>query len=294
MNITGYCRFSWLGASDTGREIADVEAAQVKLWNAERMAIRFHLFEHLTLPCLAAQTDQDFRMVVVTSPEMPDIYHQRLEHVTAPHKFIEILNTAERHIAYAIRPIMLERLDGEEKATHFRLDDDDALASGYIARLREISPRLHARTAISFPRGVAGLTDGKAAKHAPMFKSFIAIGLAYVYNEKRLRDPFSMPHRQVVQRWASYIDPGLLAYHWSLHGANNTKGYDLPVADASPERRGISRILNAHPHLADKDSSPEVDAGIAEAFPFTDGPRLRQILLRTLEPENLAEEMSFL
>ena len=73
MKIYGHCRFSYFGQTDTGKAVQTEEDAKALLWNAERMAVRFHLLENIMLPSMIAQTDQDFQFVITTSNEMPDI-----------------------------------------------------------------------------------------------------------------------------------------------------------------------------------------------------------------------------
>ena len=71
MKTFGHCRFSYFGTSDTGRAIVDLDAARQLLWNPLRMAVRFHLFENLTLPSIINQSDQDFSFVIISSRQMP-------------------------------------------------------------------------------------------------------------------------------------------------------------------------------------------------------------------------------
>ena len=76
--IIGHVRFSVYGVTDTKLRPDRANAALARLYDETRMARRFFLFERLTLPSLLAQTDQDFRVVIMSSDVMPDRYKDRL------------------------------------------------------------------------------------------------------------------------------------------------------------------------------------------------------------------------
>jgi hypothetical protein len=297
VKIIGHCRFSWFGISDTGREIADIDTAQRVLWHPERMAIRFHLFEKIMLPSLLAQRDQSFELRLLVSEDMPQIYRDRLETTVAALPNIHILSTSERDIGRALRPTLKSSLGEDGKALHFRIDDDDALSSSYIARLRQILRQsdFDPGTAISFPTGVVSFFHQGRAKHAPYHKSYVAAGLAFVAGEGYTRNPFQVQHRQVGKRQMSFVDPGFLAFQVTLHTVNNTKGYSRIVHDSSASSTGVDRLLRNNPEIAaGAIVYPSLDRQITEAFDFADGAALRATLERTLDAKALACQFGFL
>lgn len=294
MKIYGHCRFSYFGASDTGKAVQTLDDARALLWNPERMAVRFHLFANLMLPSIRAQTDGGFQFVITTSQEMPDPYQARLDALIAGLPNCRILRTASRNINFALRPIMREASDDHQApALHFRLDDDDALCASYVARLRACAGGLRPSTMITFPKGVLGHTDAGIARHRAFNKNGIAIGLALVKEAGGTRSPFGIQHRAYAQNNPVYCDPTFPAYHYTRHTTNNTNGYDQRIHRSG----GVVDIVaqnshKTHPEFAEGAvTTPEAEAMIAEAFPYTDGAALRQVIATTFFPERLAADL---
>ncbi|MEM9575564.1 MAG: glycosyltransferase [Pseudomonadota bacterium] len=297
MRIYGHCRFSWFGISDTGRDITDLETARNILWHPERMAVRFHLFETIMLPSIRAQTDADFFLYLIVSEDMPQVYHDRLAMLTRTTPMVRILRTAERDIARALRPALDGSLEMAPKALHFRIDDDDALCSTYIARLRNIVERaeLDPGTAISFPKGVAGFFHDGKAKHTEFYKTYVAAGLAFVVGDGYHRNPFQVQHRKVGQRQPSFVDPTFHAFQVTLHTVNNTRGYKHIVHDHTRRSRGTERLLRNNPDVAEGAIVPAgLDPDIDRAFQFTDARGLRTALQQVLDARRLATSFGFL
>lgn len=297
MKIIGHCRFSWFGISDTGRAISDIEAAKGILWHPHRMAIRFHLFEKVMLPAMQAQTDPDFELVILISEELPQTYRDRLERKVAGTANMRILSTVERDIGRALRPTIRASLEAAERAVHFRIDDDDALANDYIGRLRHLteSGNPDAGTAISFPKGVLSFFHDGVPKHAEYFKSYVAAGLAFVVGESYVRNPFQVQHRQVGKRQPSFVDPTFHAFQVTLHAVNNTRGYDTIVHDIGVTSAGVARVLRNNPALAaGQIVAPDVDEAIGRAFAHSTGSELRAHLAETRDPVALAKAYGFI
>lgn len=297
MKIYGHCRFSYFGLSDTGRAIRGLEDAQRLLWNSQRMAVRFHLFEHLLLPALAGQTNPDFTMIVATSMAMPDLYHERLERLTRAVPQIRLLRSEAPSVAEAIQPVLREASDDHTNpAAHFRVDDDDAVSVDYVARLHNAVWRVDPGGMISFPYGVIGFIDQGVGKHAYHHMPDIAIGLALVNPAESRLDPFSIQHRRYGRRVPGYRDPTFPSFHYTLHLANNTAGYREDGQVLAPEVTNprVQMTYQLHPEL-EKDAVTVAPAEewITTAFPFTTGPALRSVLERSGNPVALAEEMGF-
>lgn len=86
LKIVGICRFSFLGRGDwkpyQGKPDADIddviEQQATVLFADARMESRFATFEHLTLASFRAQSDQDFKLIVLASELMPEPYKKKL------------------------------------------------------------------------------------------------------------------------------------------------------------------------------------------------------------------------
>lgn len=291
MNIYGVCRFSFFGRTDTGSSVGTEEDAHRLLWNEQRMAVRFHLFENLLLPSIWNQDDNNFKLIVLTSKDMPDPYQERLDRAVANVPTITVLRVATRDIGHALKPMMLEASnDRRDRAAYFRVDDDDALATCYIRKLRAIVEGLPNNTMISFPTGVMGFTDGDTARHREYSKTAIAIGLAVVKPPEATRNLFQIQHLRHFQKSPHYSDPTFPAYHYTRHSTNNTNGYDRPVHYGGGMIADISRkAREAHPEFAAGAATTETaEQMITDAFPWTDGPSLRAIVAATQYPERLS------
>ena len=297
MRIIGHCRFSWFGISDTGRAIEDIEMAQRILWHPERMAIRFHLFETVLLPSIAAQTDQDFELIVLVSDAMPQIYRDRLEDLVRPHATISILSTSQTEIKGALRSVMVNSVADAPQAVHFRIDDDDALSRIFVERLRHIcrDDRLDVGTAISCPKGIVCFFHDGKPKHVEYFRPYVGAGLAFVAGEAYLRNPFQVQHLRVGKRQPNFVDPTFHAFQITQHGVNTTKGYDSLIHDTSEVSREVKRFVKNNPELAEGAVVPTgFDDTIEAAFAPLTGPDLRRALGSTVDPKNLAEQFGFL
>lgn len=293
--IIGYCRFSWFGISDTGRAISDIEAARSILWNPERMAVRFHLFENIMLPSIRSQTDQDFTLVVLVSNELPDVFHDTLQRMVAGMPNVEILATSETEIGAALKQKIQESVDQVGRSIHFRADDDDAMCSTYVERLRRVVDRhdFEEGTAISFQRGVTAFLHEKVAKHTVRVKGYDAQGLAFVVGKNYRRNPFQVQHRRVGRRQPSYVDPTFLAFHYTLHPVNNTNGYKTDLSQDAGTSRAAARILRNNPALVDTVAVPDVEKEINQAGFGSSAAELRKALEETLYPKRLAESYGF-
>ncbi|WP_135449425.1 glycosyltransferase [Tabrizicola caldifontis] len=234
MKTFGHCRFSFFGQSDTGRAIANLDAARELLWNDQRMAVRFHLFENITLPSILNQTDPDFTFVIISSEQMPTVHRDRLEALVAGHANIRILWTAKTDISKASRPILLEASnDGRDPALHFRLDDDDAVSVDFVQHLKQAAASLEPTSVISFPYGVMGYLDNGMARHRELRKDAIAIGYGIVKAPDDFRSPFMIQHRKYAKLHPGVTDASFAAYHYTRHSTNNTNGYGA-VIDVAP------------------------------------------------------------
>ncbi len=272
--IIGHIRFSYYGLTDTRLQPDAEDAALATLYDETRMARRFHLFERLTVPSLMAQTDQDFQILIMSSDVMPDPYKERLWHIAARLPQAKIVYSRYRKSMLSYKKHMDDALgpDMTGTALHFRLDDDDALAHSYIARLRQMSGAMPARTHFSFPKGIllfpatSENTDGTSL----MIKVYLtALGLAWISDASFLRPPFAMAHMQLWREWPVLSDPTFPAYIRAMHFNNDTlfrqKGF---LRSHRAERLGENAEARAR----------EVDEALAAEFPFIDRPRLDALI----------------
>lgn len=228
-DIFGYMRFSYLGRSDVllARRTDDLEYRKKVLYAPERLEERFYLFEKLCVPSLRWQTDQAFRLAIFTSPELPDPYKLRLQAAVADIPQVEIVYDTAAHISQAINPwIERQEIVHQARTVHFRLDDDDALATDFIATLRRNMAGVPDHCILTRSSGLFLIdTDGGPlllAKYEP----YIAIGYALVNPAGHIRNPYSLSHTR-YQRFAPSLNlPGPFAYIHSTHMQSDTREFE--------------------------------------------------------------------
>lgn len=148
--IVGICRFSFLGRGDwigmRGSKAVDpalLEKQAKLIYAPERLARRFAAFETMFLPWVRAQTDQDFELWLLTSPELPLQAMEHLQSLCESLPQVRILTSDERVTDSALAEPLAQAAElAGGPVTQFRIDDDDALSRHYIARLRAYMRRL--------------------------------------------------------------------------------------------------------------------------------------------------------
>lgn len=274
--IYGHVRFSYYGQTDTRLRPDAEDAAIAQLYAETRMARRFFLFEHLTLPSLIAQTDRNFTTVILTSDVMPDRYKQRLLALAGrlPGAVVEFSD--QRRGDLALRKIMIQAAAPRMRGTsvHFRLDDDDALAASYVTRLRSLTRNLTPSTHITFPSGIMLFPSAPDQPQgvSMLHQRFLtAIGLATVNGGSFHKNPFQMMHSNVWTRWPLVSLPNFPAFIRTQHFENDTAAkQDRILGGLQRERR--SRRGPRHARA--------VEAALAAEFPWIDRESLDALIGR--------------
>lgn len=137
IQVIGVCRFLVLVTNAFRGGPTDVQQRIGHLFAPARLAERFAWFEHVTLPSLRAQTDQDFQFVVLTSELLPDEWLERLYALVGHLPNFSIAMMPVSSHAEAGRPVFTHRIDRRsDVVAQFRIDDDDALGRDYVTRIR--------------------------------------------------------------------------------------------------------------------------------------------------------------
>ncbi len=171
----GLTRFSYPSAPGAfGRD--GLDALRARLYDDRRMALRFHWFEHVTLPGLRAQTDPDFTLVVLTGDALPERHRDRLAALLSGLPQARIVTMPEGRVhREACRAAMIEARDPAARVVaEFRLDDDDGVAAGFVADLRRrfetVAPLFEGggRVTLDYCRGLLLRTAGAAVELRPV------------------------------------------------------------------------------------------------------------------------------
>lgn len=160
MRTAGVCRFSYLGEVGYQTDHGDRAALAEFLYAPARMEERFRLFEAITLPCVAGQTDPDFTFFIITGIWFPPEYLARLEALTAHIPQCKIVQYPPRPHRRVMRKAVNQwRGEPDAPCLQFRLDDDDAMALSFVEKFKQTAHDLaaitqrHSSVAVDFNQG---------------------------------------------------------------------------------------------------------------------------------------------
>lgn len=224
-DIFGYMRFSYLGRSDAklARSTDDLEQRKQVLYAPERMKERFYFFEKICLPSLRWQTDKNFRFAIFTSPELPRKYKKRLAKAVRDIPQVEIVYDKNPILNRAIDSwIRKQEIVQHQRTLHFRLDDDDALASDFIAMLREQMAKVPDHALITRPLGLLLIDTHNGPELLAKYEPSIAIGFAIVNPPGHIRNPYDLKHGNHHRMVPTLSLPGRLAYIHTAHAQSDT------------------------------------------------------------------------
>lgn len=255
--IIGLMRFSYPAIGGFSKTGQSPEQTAATLYDPERLARRFALFEALALPSLLAQQDQDFRMVFLIGQDMPRPWQDRLhDHVAAlPGARVVALEPLP-HYRATRKALARAQLEAATHVTGFRLDDDDALDRDHIARMRQVVTALLPAAGVDCPL-VTGCNRGFFLELAPegnrifdvVEKTPLGLGLAMTTPRGISENIFRRNHRFSGQFYNTFTEANTPAFIRTVHRDN----------DSDPHSSGILTPLTW-----DK-AAPQ----IAAHFPFT-------------------------
>lgn len=279
--IIGMCRFSFLGIDDwidtrkpaKGRKIngkprpasaeQDMLTARIpQLYAAGRMGQRMDAFRRMLLPSIKAQTDPDFDLWILTSPELPDQWLEQLDALCADVPQITLLMSDNRRVDSALRGPLLQATDELGRPPiQFRIDDDDALSRHYIARLRAEARRFDDLPGfgLSQSRGFKLSSYGGApVVFSRSLMNFTGAGAALRLPEPG-RSIFSMRHFDIPRRLPAFSSPDLPAYavvRWDAGDSARERRHDKIHADDRLTADGFRQQAgDDFPFLLDTDFS---------------------------------------
>ncbi|MFS4581200.1 putative rhamnosyl transferase [Phaeobacter sp. C3_T13_0] len=144
MQVIGLCRFSYPAIGGFQVEHDSLEERIAYLYADARMKERFRMLEMVALPCLRAQTDQNFTLVVVIGNSLPPEHIKRLQELTADIPQVQIRALPPGNHRQVMKEVLNEaRNDLCAPCLQFRHDDDDAVSVDFIERLRQTTTDCH-------------------------------------------------------------------------------------------------------------------------------------------------------
>ncbi|MBC5851940.1 glycosyltransferase [Vibrio metschnikovii] len=141
---------------------SDVANYKEVLFSKERMTLRENLFKRFTLPSLKSvfeNTDPDifFRVIVMASSELPEEHKDFLFNVERENNdwlSLQFMEPDKVNYGKAIYNTILNMFEEQEFfCATVRLDDDDALYSGYCNTLKDMMDEEYDKSIVSFSCG---------------------------------------------------------------------------------------------------------------------------------------------
>lgn len=227
-------RFSFLGESGWK---SDASRSAEMLFEADRLNRRLELFCTITLPSLAAQTDQGFHHFILTSKQLPDWAMEVLRTAC-----MGIYGDESRFTILAGRPgparralrVFLERQFAKQIVVQVVLDDDDGLAAHFIADLRAELTLLDDQPPedlhplpyfISFANGYGlSLREG-AAEDVAVFRHrypYINLGLTLIGTTSG-KNILAIAHKKSHRRFGGKLIEGAPRFIRCIHEVNDSR-----------------------------------------------------------------------
>lgn len=236
MQVLGLCRMSYPALGGFQTEHHTVEDRARFLYAPERMEARLRAFEAFTLPALKAQTDPDFTLVVVIGDDLPARWRDRITGLLEglPQAVIRAMPPG-RHRSI-MQEVINDARDGRP-CIQFRMDDDDAVAVSFVARVRAAAADvagLVARNrlvAIDFNRGHSARPCAQGIEAEAVARQFWVPSLAVVAAPAARLTVMNFAHLKLWQFMPvlSLPDPDMF-----VRGLNDWNDSDLA---AGPEAR---------------------------------------------------------
>lgn len=255
----GLMRFSFPCKGGFAKEEEDMDALEARLFDPDRLARRFDLFEKLTLPSIKAQSDGDFRMVFLIGKNMPDLWRDRLNDGIAGLKGARVVSLQPMQHYLAIRKAYnLATPDHATHVTGFRLDDDDAMDLDHIARMRRTVEAMLPAVGMEAPL-VTGCNRGYFLERKPtgneiyevVEKNPIGLGLAMTTPRDVSENIFRRNHRFCSQFYNTFTEAVTPAFIRTVHTDNDSD----PHASGKIEKTtwaDVAPVLESHfPFTAD-------------------------------------------
>lgn len=258
--IVGIMRFSIvLKESNPFPPLAgqDYSERKARIFDRARLMRRIQLFEDICLPSLTAQTDANFNMMLVTSRDLPDWALERLMGLVRdlPNIYVRAYRPSA-NIQRIYKRSVFEMLDPAAPVTaSFRLDDDDAIANDYIARLRIHMVPENVGKIVTFSQGYQlALSDG-ALQIWDDTRDCGSAGLALIQKGKVMSVPETVTvhglggHRKVGQFAPVINDKSAAMYVQTANGVNVTRRRGSAHWDVVFAEYLAEKLLGKFPHL---------------------------------------------
>ena len=249
MQVIGLCRFSYpaLGGFQVLHDTTEDRMAY--LWSKERLEERFRLLETVALPCLRAQADPDFDLLMLISDQFPKHHEDRLRDLTADLRQVTIRKEPPHNNRKILKFLLNEaRRDPSRPCIQFRHDDDDACAVDFVEKLRAAAHenrhlvKKHKAVAFDWNQGYVAEISKDVVAGAEIYRAFYVSALGMhirgdcnltIHNFMHERIPRYMP-------CVTYNDAAMfIRTHNGYNDSRQKEVKAIPVTPLTPDEEAL-------------------------------------------------------
>ncbi len=228
----GLCRWNYPSAPGAFQRDAQggLEAIRAELYDPARLALRLFFLDHVVLPCLRAQTDPDFTVILLMGDQLPhETRAQVLEMIADIPQIRPVFAPEGQPHQDICRQVMQDAREPEARTVaEFRIDDDDAVAVDFIERTRDMFLRTKAlfrsggKLALDFNRGFILRTGHDGLSLEPVTTRYWTPGLVVYQRPQSDASLLDFNHAQLWKRIPTVTFPKVPMYLRGAHGGNDS------------------------------------------------------------------------
>ncbi len=241
MQAIGLCRFSYpaLGGFQVAHDTIQERIAY--LYAEKRLEERFRLFETVALPCLRAQTDPKFNVIIVIGDQFPSHYARRLAALIEDIPQLLIHKEPPRNQREVMKEILNEaRIDPTEPCLQFRYDDDDAISVDFIEKLRSTAKharpllRGHRTVAFDWNRGYVAEFGREGINATPLYRQFYVAALGMYIKGNCKMTIMNFAHERLPRFMPAFSFSDEAMFVRSHNGSNDSRQKDVRSMPVEP------------------------------------------------------------
>ncbi len=251
-------RYSFFGKSGW-RSGASRDKA--RLLDSQRLDKRFHYFRTMALPSLAAQSDRDFKLLLLTSEDLPEAHRTVLEelcHDTLGRDRCHILYRPPDGAGRWFQRYMRKKLNSHSHSVQIVLDDDDAVAADFVETVRREAEFAIAGfradqdcTYLSYASGLTADFGPDGVRLLRREVPFTNLGLSLVAPTRTRKNPYMLAHKKVARRHPVRVTYDLRPYYIrSVHDSNDSRAH---MGEEALPRTELPRLSTYFPWLGGLD-----------------------------------------
>lgn len=248
MQVIGLCRFSYPAIGGFQVEHDSIEERIRYLYAEERLEERFRLMEHIALPCLREQTDQEFELIIVVGDSLPQQHRDRLQDMTSDMPQVRIHSEPPRKQREVMKEVLNKaRRDPSQPCLQFRHDDDDAISVDFVERLREAvrdCPGLIAKNktvGFDFNKGFVAEVDHTGIAAVEIHRPYYVASLGMYVEGDCKQTIMNFAHEKIPRFMPTVTicdEPMFVRTHNSYNDSRQKRVKPVPVTPLSAEMSG--------------------------------------------------------